>query len=183
VFKKLYNKSVYNDGAVIMKKTLIIIGLVIAILFLVAFPGISSLISTSQKREDLINYCKETSSLVDSELEMYDLYQKGEFTDVAQKAQVIGCELDGCQPQTKEIKEFSKRYHTVWDNWANDSVADLFGYGYDDNELIKYHEDILKMADELGIADSDLGKYSKANWEKEKLVIIKISKKYLLGND
>jgi|GEM_PF-5513744 len=166
-----------------MKKTLIIVGLVVAILFLVAFPGISSLLSTSQKREDLITYCKKTSYLIDNELEMYELYQKGEFTDVAQKAQVIGCELDKCKPQTEEVDELYRRYHTIWDNWANDSVADLFGYGYDDNELIQYHEDILKMAEDLGIADSDLGKYSKANWEKEKLVIIKISKKYLLGND
>lgn len=183
MLKKLYNKGEYDNWTVIMKKTLIIIGLVIAILFLVAFPGISSLLTTSQKREDLINYCKETSPLVDSELEMYSLYQKGEFTDVAQKAQVLGCELDKSKPNTKEVDALYKRYHTVWDDWANDSVADLFGYGYADNELIKYHEDILKMAEELGIADSDLGKYSKVNWEKEKLVIIKVSKKYLLGND
>lgn len=166
-----------------MKKSIIIILLVIIFLFLVAFPGISSLLTVSEKRDELINYCQNTSPFVDRELEMYNLYYQGEFDSIHKKAEVTGCTLLRYRPKTKEVTQFYYRYLAIWDNWANDNIADLFGYGSEDNELIKYHEDILKLAHELGVSDEDLGSYSRSKWREEKKIIIKMSKKYLLGTD
>ncbi len=166
-----------------MKRFWIIVLFVIILLFLVAFPGISSLLTTSQKREDLAKYCQSTSPLVDKELEMYQLYDEGELDSIHKKAQVVSFELLKCRPQSDEAFELYKRYLVIWDNWANDNVADLFGYGSEDNELIKYHEDVINLAQGLGLYEKELGSYSKAKWKKEKKIIVDMSKKYLLGTD
>jgi len=114
---------------------------------------------------------------------MYRLYQKGDSTSIYTKAQAASSDLPKHRPKTKEVNRIYDRYLIIWDNWANDNVADLFGYGREDNELIRYHEDVLELADELGVSDQELGSYSRSNWKKEKKKIIKISKKYLLGAD
>jgi hypothetical protein len=114
---------------------------------------------------------------------MYDLYYRSDFDSIHRKAEATGYALLKCRPKTKEVLPFYYRYLTIWDNWANDNIADLFGYGSEDNELIKYHEDVLKFARELGLSDEDLGNYSKSKWKEEKKIIIKMSKKYLLGTD
>lgn len=166
-----------------MKKLTIVLVLIIIVLFLVAFPGISTLMTTSQLREDLATYCKNTSPLVNRELEMYDLYYQGEFDSIRKKAQVVSYDLLKCKPKRQEVDLLYKRYLEIWDDWSNQNVADLFGYGYSDNELIKYHEDVIKLADGLGLSDRELGSYSRAKWREDKKIIIKMSKKYLLGTD
>jgi len=164
-----------------MKRFSIILVLVLTFLFLVAFPGLSTLLTTSQLREDLINYCQNTEHLVDLEIEMYRLYQQGESSSIHTKAQMAGSDLHSCRPETKEVNKFYSRYQIIWDNWANDNIADLFGYGYEDNELIRYHEDILNLAQELEVPQKDLGSYSRSKWKEQKKIILRISKKYLMG--
>ncbi len=166
-----------------MKRFIITLVLVLMFLFLVAFPGLTALITTSQLREDLIDYCQKTGPLVDLEIEMYRLYQEGKSDSIHTKAQMAGSDLLSCRPETKEVNQFYNRYQIIWDNWANDNIADLFGYGYEDNELIRYHEDILNLAQELEVPQEDLGNYRSSKWKEEKKKILRISKKYLMGVD
>ncbi len=166
-----------------MKRFIITLVLVLMFLFLVAFPGLTALLTTSQLREDLIDYCQKTGPLVDLEIEMYRLYQEGRSDSIHTKAQMAGSDLLSCRPETKEVNKFYNRYQIIWDNWANDSIADLFGYGYEDNELIRYHEDILSLAQELEVPQEDLGNYRSSKWKEEKKKILRISKKYLMGVD
>jgi len=166
-----------------MKKSIVIILLVIAFLFLVAFPGISSLLNMSEKREDLVNYCQDTSPLVDQELQMYQLYYDSQFDSIHARGAAAGYTLLKYRPKSDEVMPLYYRYLTIWDNWTNDNIADLFGYGSEDNILIKYHEDVLRLSRELKVPDEDLGNYSSKKWKEEKKIILKMSKKYLLGTD
>ncbi len=129
-----------------MERFLVIMRVALVFMFLVVFPGLSTLFATSQVREDLVEYCQNTSPLVEREIEMYQLYERGDSYSIQKKAQMAGSELISYEPQTEEVYQLYKRYLLLWDNWANDNVADLFGYGREDNALIRYHEDVLKLA-------------------------------------
>ena len=168
---------------VAMKRFFTVLTLILAFLFFVAFPGLSTLFATSQVREDLINYCQATSPLVEREVQMYDLYESGDSDLINKKAQMAVSGLMKEEPKTEEVRQLHKKYLVIWDDWANGNVADLFGYGREDNELIRYHEDLLKLANKVGAPSENLDKYSRSEWAAEKKIITEMSKKYLLGTD